>query len=234
MGMMTFDLAIENREAKVTPAMGACPRDMKIHGMNGLLKRALDIAVASIALLYLAPLMLIVAIALKIEGGSVFYKQERVGRGGKRFAMWKFRSMHPNSDQLLLNLLATSKSAAQEWDLYQKLRNDPRITPIGNLIRKTSIDELPQLFNVIMGEMSVVGQRPILPHQTDTYGPHLPGYMRARPGITGLWQISGRSALTFEDRASIGSEYVNQWSLLRDFKILLLTIPVVLFSRDAY
>lgn len=232
--MMTFDLAIENRKTKVTPAKGTCPRDRKIYGMNGLLKRVFDIIVAASALIFLAPLMLIVAIALKIEGGSVFYKQVRMGRDGTHFPMWKFRSMHPNSDQLLLDLLSTSQAATDEWEQFQKLRNDPRITRLGNLLRKTSIDELPQLFNVITGEMSIVGQRPILPHQTDTYGSHLPGYIRARPGITGLWQISGRNALTFEDRARIGSEYVNQWTLIRDVKILLMTVPVVMFSRDAY
>lgn len=232
MGLVTFGLGLSTNLS--APAPGKSPKDKALMGMNGPIKRALDIVLCVPAIIFLAPLFLIVAIAIKLEGGPVFYTQRRLGRGGENFPMIKFRSMKPNSDHLLEQKLRECPEAAAEWSEFQKLRNDPRITALGRFLRASSIDELPQLFNVLFGHMSIVGQRPILPNQRDAFGRHIAGYERARPGITGLWQVRGRNKLSFEKRAQMGSEYVNRWSLWLDIKIILMTIPAVLFSKDAF
>ncbi len=235
MGIMPFDLEIDARELNVPPAAAHGPDDPKLFGMNGFAKRVLDLLIAVPALIFLLPVLLIAALAVKLEdGGKVFFHQPRIGRNGKLFPMLKFRSMRPDAEAVLEELLARCPKSRDEWGDYQKLRRDPRITQTGRFLRASSIDELPQLLNVIRGEMSIVGQRPILPSQRDAYGVHIAGYERARPGITGLWQIRGRSQLNFEARAIIGSEYVNTWSLGTDVKIIVLTVPAVLFSKDAF
>jgi exopolysaccharide production protein ExoY len=203
-------------------------------GINGPAKRVLDLIMATLALIALAPLMILTALAVMLDGSSAFYVQSRVGRGGKHFRMFKFRTMRPDADKVLQDLLDSCAFTRAEWEQFQKLRRDPRVTLIGRFLRMSSIDELPQLFNVIKGDMSIVGQRPILPHQREGYGVHIAGYELARPGITGLWQVRGRNRLSFERRAEIGTEYVRTWSLGLDFRIILMTIPALIFSSGAY
>lgn len=208
--------------------------DRHFMGMNGPAKRALDIAISTTALVFLAPLLLVVALLVRLDGGPALFVQQRVGRGGLSFPMYKFRTMHINADDVLNRVLASCEMSRAEWNRFQKLRNDPRITPLGRFLRKTSIDELPQLFNVLVGHMSIVGQRPILPSQREAFGTHIAGYERARPGITGLWQVQGRNRLTFQQRAELGTEYVNRWSLWFDIKIILMTLPAILLGSNAY
>lgn len=203
-------------------------------GINGGAKRTVDVLISLLALVFLAPLMLLVFVAIKCDGGGAFYVQSRVGRGGKLFRMYKFRTMHTNAGDVLKQLLETDEGARAEWGRFQKLRNDPRVTRTGRVLRASSIDELPQLFNVLKGDMSIVGQRPILAHQRAAYGPHIAGYEKARPGITGLWQVKGRNRLSFEQRAALGTDYVRRWTLGRDLWILLLTVPALLSSTGAY
>lgn len=235
MGMMPFDLRIDEPQINSAPARPAQPEDAFVFGMNGAVKRLLDLVIAISACILLLPVFLVAALAIKLEdGGRVFYHQKRIGRGGKLFPMLKFRSMRPDAESVLEELLARCANSRNEWNEFQKLRTDPRITRIGRFLRASSIDELPQLMNVVLGHMSIVGQRPILPSQRDAYGIHMAGYERTRPGITGLWQIKGRSKLNFEARAIYGSVYINRWSLWNDIKIVMLTVPAVLFSKDAF
>ncbi|MEO1641820.1 MAG: sugar transferase [Pseudomonadota bacterium] len=202
--------------------------------MNGKAKRALDIILTAPAIFFLLPVFVLTALAIKLEGGPLLFTQDRIGKGGRRFGMLKFRTMHVDAEARLEQLLRDCPRSNEEWASYQKLKHDPRITRIGDFLRRSSLDELPQLFNILKGDMSIVGQRPILPCQRDDYGRHIAGYERARPGLTGLWQVSGRNALTFQDRAALGSEYVRNWSLWFDIKLIALTVPRVLFSKDAF
>ena len=232
--MGVFDLNIQAEPtAQIAPANGFCPHDTQMLGLSGPVKRLMDMVLTLPALIFLAPIFLTIAIAIKLEGGPLLFRQIRIGRNGKRFAMLKFRTMHVDAETRLTQLIANCPDSRAEWQAFQKLRHDPRITRIGHFLRRSSLDELPQLLNILIGDMSLVGQRPILPGQRDTYGRHINGYNRARPGLTGLWQISGRSSLTFIQRASLGSDYINRWSLWLDIKIIALTIPSVLFSQDA-
>lgn len=203
-------------------------------GINGAAKRAADILISLCALVFLAPLMLVTFTAIKLDGGGAFFTQSRVGRGGRLFRMYKFRTMHTDAEAMLQRLLDADPQARAEWNRFQKLRNDPRITHIGQFLRLSSIDELPQLLNVLKGDMSIVGQRPILAHQREAYGVHITGYEQARPGITGLWQVKGRNRLSFDQRAALGTDYVRRWSFSRDLWILILTVPALLFSAGAY
>lgn len=202
-------------------------------GINGPVKRALDIAIALPAIIFLLPLLLAIAIAIRVGGGPVIFRQQRVGRGGVNFPMFKFRTMHVDAEARLAQILATSPQAAAEWNDFQKLSNDPRITAIGGLLRRSSLDELPQLFNVLLGHMSLVGQRPILPQQRSQYGAHLEAYEAARPGITGLWQVTGRNATTFNRRAEVGSIYLRRWSLVFDLKLIVMTLPAVFSAQTS-
>lgn len=203
-----------------------------------IIKRSMDIIISAIALLLLSPIMFVVAIMLKVEGqgGSVFYGGERIGRNGKRFKCWKFRSMEPNSDHLLEELLESDPEARKEWETYRKLkRPDPRITTkTARLIRKTSIDELPQIWNVLIGDMSLVGPRPILDDEIELFGENIKHYARVRPGITGLWQVSGRNDTSFQRRVYWDGWYVRNWSVWGDLVILIKTLRVVLGGSGAY
>jgi len=216
------------------PATGYTESDSHLFGLNGPVKRAMDIALVMPALIFLLPVFLIIALIIKLEGGPIFFIQQRLGRDGKRFGMIKFRTMHTDAEARLDALLAQCIDSRTEWETFQKLKRDPRITRSGDFLRRSSLDELPQLLNILIGDMSVVGQRPILLNQRDAYGVHIKGYERARPGLTGLWQVSGRNALSFQDRAALGSEYVNHWSLWFDIKLIALTVPRVLLSKDAF
>jgi exopolysaccharide production protein ExoY len=198
-------------------------------------KRALDIIGAGVGLLLLAPFFLIVALMVRADGGPAFFAHQRVGRGGKLFGCLKFRSMVIDSQARLEALLASDPAARAEWEATRKLKNDPRITRIGRFLRSTSLDELPQLINVLRGEMSLVGPRPVQEAEIDRYyGASAAHYMAVRPGITGLWQVSGRSETSYESRVALDVSYVSRPSLLADISILLRTPVAVLSRRGAH
>jgi len=198
-------------------------------------KRALDIIGAGVGLLLLAPFFLIVALMVRADGGPAFFAHQRVGRGGKLFGCLKFRSMVIDSQARLETLLANDPTARAEWEATRKLKNDPRITPIGRFLRSTSLDELPQLINVLRGEMSLVGPRPVQEAEIDRYyGASAAHYIAVRPGITGLWQVSGRSETSYESRVALDVSYVSRPSLLADISILLRTPVAVLSRRGAH
>lgn len=199
-------------------------------------KRAMDIVLSGAALIPLLPVIGIVALCLKLEGqgGTVFYGGSRLGRGGKLFQCWKFRSMEPDSDHLLEEYFVKNPEMREAWETYHKLPDDPRIkTKTARFIRKASIDEIPQLWNVLKGDMSLVGPRPILPSEKTEYGNNIDAYIKVKPGITGLWQVSGRNAVSFQRRIYWDNWYVRNWSLWGDIVIILKTIPVVINRSDA-
>jgi lipopolysaccharide/colanic/teichoic acid biosynthesis glycosyltransferase len=190
-----------------------------------LIKRAMDVVGASVIGLLILPLLCILAVIIRRDGGKAFYCQRRLGENGRIFSIWKLRSMVPNADLCLQRYLEENPEARVEWDLVQKLRNDPRITPIGRYLRKYSIDEFPQLLNVFTGDMSLVGPRPMFPEQRALY----PGtaYFHLRPGMTGLWQVSERNGSSFADRAKFDTLYAETMSLRTDLTTLLRTVAVV-------
>jgi Undecaprenyl-phosphate galactose phosphotransferase WbaP len=198
------------------------------------MKRLMDIVGSGLALLALSPVFLLLPLFIRRDGGRAFYGQERVGLNGKRFMCLKFRSMVMNGDEVLTRLLNENPQARKEWMTTQKLRHDPRITRVGSFIRKWSIDELPQLINVFRGDMSLVGPRPIFPDQAERYKEDIHFYTRVRPGLTGLWQVSGRNDVTFDRRVYMDCWYVRNWSLWHDIAIICKTIPVVLNRTGAY
>ncbi len=198
-------------------------------------KRALDILIALIALLVLAPLLLMTSlILLLIQGRPIFIAHRRIGRGGGMFPCLKFRTMVNNNEELLEKYLAANPAERAEWTATRKLRNDPRITPFGAFLRKSSIDEIPQLLNVVLGQMSIVGPRPIVPSETVYYGQNYADYIRVRPGLTGLWQVSGRSDADYVKRVQLDALYVANRSLVGDLVIMVKTIPAVLHARGSY
>lgn len=203
--------------------------------MQGTLGRTFDIAVALIAILVFLPFLIVAACAIKLSApGPVLFVQPRVGRDGKMFPCLKFRSMVVNAHDVLQDLLANSPEARAEWDQDQKLRQDPRITPIGSILRKSSLDELPQLFNILAGHMSVVGPRPIIEAEICRYGSRFGAYCSVRPGLTGLWQVSGRNEVSYEARVRLDAFYAQRKSTLYDLAICFRTVPAVLASRGVY
>ena len=205
----------------------------KRFSLGRVFKRIMDVGISAIALLLLAPLFAFVGAMLKIEGqgGSVFYGGKRVGKNDRLFKCWKFRSMEPDSDHLLQAYLDSDPMIKAHWDKYRKLEKDPRITTrTASMIRKLSIDELPQLWNVLVGDMSLVGPRPILSDEKHYFGRRLSHYLSVRPGLTGLWQVSGRNNASFMRRVYWDSWYVRNWSLWHDIIIMIKT-PMVLLSR---
>ncbi|MBL8536020.1 MAG: sugar transferase [Hyphomonadaceae bacterium] len=206
----------------------------KVRAANGLAKRAFDVVVAALALVFLSPALLLIAAIIKLtDGGPVFFSHTRLGRHGQRFACVKFRTMAVDSAERLEAHLSADPDAAAEWEATQKLRDDPRITKFGALLRKSSFDELPQLFNVLRGEMSLIGPRPITRDELNRYGRDRRFYLLVRPGMTGLWQVSGRSSTSYERRVAFDREYLEDWSWLGELWILLMTIPAVLRTEDA-
>ena len=192
------------------------------------LKRTMDIVGALTFFVLLGPLYLGVALAVWLGlGGPVHYGQTRLGQGGRAFRFYKFRSMVNGSDELLARHLERDAAARAQWTRFQKLENDPRITPVGRVLRKLSLDELPQFFNVLKGDMSLVGPRPCMVRQRSLYGGSWDHYCHMRPGITGLWQVSGRNRLTYAARVELDARYAAQWSLWLDLKILTRTVWVV-------
>ncbi|MEZ5352478.1 MAG: undecaprenyl-phosphate galactose phosphotransferase WbaP [Bryobacteraceae bacterium] len=198
-------------------------------------KDVMDFLLASAALVVLAPLFLLIGLAVLIESGfPVFYGHRRVGRAGESFRAWKFRSMVNDADDAFAAYLAAHPEARQEWEQTHKLRHDPRVSRIGAILRKTSLDELPQLWNVIRGEMSVVGPRPVVSGEIAKYGERIDLYYRVKGGITGLWQVSGRNDTSYEQRVALDLYYIRNWSVWLDLFIMARTVTAVLFRRGAY
>jgi len=192
------------------------------------IKRCFDLMLCALALPIALPLIAIAVVIVLRGGGTPFFGHMRVGRGGRLFRCWKLRTMVPDADKVLVDHLKKDEAAAAEYALRHKLSNDPRITPAGRVLRRYSVDELPQLWNVVKGEMSLVGPRPITVGELDAYGPNEALYTSVRPGITGLWQVSGRNGLTFPERIAFDSRYGREVSFALDFKILVRTVAVVL------
>lgn len=197
-------------------------------------KRVFDFVAAFCIVLSLAPLIVIVALYLLTQGGPLLIRHQRIGKRGKPFACLKFRSMVVDGDAVLERHLARDAAARAEWASNRKLKEDPRVTPFGKIMRQTSVDELPQLLNVLRGEMSLVGPRPIVAAEVVHYGIHIGQYEHVRPGLTGAWQVSGRSQLSYEARVALDCEYVARRSFRRDLSILLATVPAVLTSKGSY
>lgn len=196
------------------------------------LKRGLDFCAALCALILLTPFLLGLACWVKFDSpGPIFFRQVRLGKGGQPFVMLKFRTMAVAAPQLLETHLNENPDARLTWTQFQKLMDDPRLTRAGKFLRRLSLDELPQLWNVLCGEMSLVGPRPCLPEQKEFYCEHFVWYAAMRPGMTGLWQVSGRNQLSFLERVWLDVQYVQQWSWCGDVRILLQT-PGVVFRRD--
>ena len=190
-----------------------------------VLKRGMDIALVLLAAVPVVIVLAACAVLIARDGGSPFYSQTRVGRFGRTFKMWKLRSMTANADEALAQHLANDPAARSEWDRNQKLRNDPRITKVGAILRKTSLDELPQLWNVLIGDMSLVGPRPMMVEQQELY----PGsaYYALRPGLTGFWQVSVRNESSFAERAQYDAAYLSKVTLAQDVAVMLKTVSVV-------
>jgi Undecaprenyl-phosphate galactose phosphotransferase WbaP len=198
-------------------------------------KRAIDLVIVALTFPLVPLTILLLAVLVRLESpGPAFYGHDRIGRDHSRFRIWKLRTMQVNGDQLLANALANDHALREEWLQDRKLRHDPRITRVGRLLRKTSLDELPQLWNVLRGEMSLVGPRPIVEEEIASYGHNFALYCRVTPGLTGLWQVSGRNAVSRRDRVRLDSYYVRNWSPWLDLHILARTARVVLTGQGAY
>ncbi len=195
----------------------------------------MDIVIAGLALLFLLPLLIGLAIATWLgDPGPIFFGHLRLGKNGRSFRCLKFRTMVKDAEERLLRHLESDPAAREEWERDRKLANDPRITGIGRFMRKSSLDELPQLWNVLRGEMSLIGPRPIVQAEVPRYGRYIADYMMARPGISGLWQISGRNDVSYRRRVALDVAFARSQSVKLYLRILVLTIPAVLLQRGSY
>lgn len=209
--------------------------EISAHPKSSSLSRAIDVIGAVGLLFFFAPLMALIALSIFVANpGPIMFRQARIGRNGRLFKCLKFRTMATDAEARLAVLLESDSNARAEWARDQKLRNDPRIVGVGKFLRRSSLDELPQLFNVLRGEMSLVGPRPIVPDEARRYGRYLNEYCQVRPGLTGLWQISGRNDISYRRRVAFDVLYVRHASASFDIKILLFTIPCVLLSKGSY
>ncbi len=200
-----------------------------------VVKRCLDIVLIVLAAPVLLLMLGVVAILVMFSSpGPIFYSHRRIRRNGAFFSMWKFRTMCVNSAEVLEDYLSSHPEARSEWNRTHKLRHDPRITPIGAFLRRYSLDELPQFWNVLAGHMTLVGPRPIVAAEVEKYAESFECYCRVKPGLTGLWQVSGRSELSYPERVALDCEYVNHWALGKDFRIMLKTFNVVLKQDGAF
>ncbi len=200
-----------------------------------LVKRVIDVLAAFAVGVLISPFLLVIALFIKLDSpGRVFYGHTRIGQGGRRFKAWKFRSMVKDADRVLKEYLEAHPELREEWERDQKLKNDPRVTRVGRILRKTSLDELPQLWNVLKGEMSLVGPRPIVQEELAKYGDKGAFYLKVKPGMTGLWQVSGRNDTSYQERVELDVYYVRNWSVWLDLYILARTVWVVLFGKGAY
>ena len=233
----TDDALTKGASRAVGTAAAAVPMTKVGPGVVGLaLKRVFDLISVVVILALFGWLMVVIAVAVRLTGGKkVLYGHTRVGRNGKPFQCLKFRSMVTNSDEVLRNLLATDPDARAQWERDFKLKDDPRITRIGRFIRKTSLDELPQLWNVVKGEMSIVGPRPVVQAEFDQYyGGARDHYLSVPPGLTGLWQVSGRNDLDYAQRVELDKSYVENSNVFFDFMIVMRTVKVMVVKRGAY
>ena len=203
--------------------------------VGGRAKRCFDIATSATGILFLLPLFCLVALAIKLmDPGPVLYRHRRIGKDGIPFDCLKFRTLVVGADQVLRRYLADNREAALEWETRHKLTDDPRVTALGAVLRKSSLDELPQLFNVLKGDMSVVGPRPIVAAEMPKYGDCLGHYLRARPGLTGPWQVSGRNDVDYGSRVRLDRDYVERWAIRNDLLIIIKTMRVVVTARGCY
>lgn len=202
---------------------------------GGTIKRGFDIVGAAGCIILLCPLLILVALLVKLsDGGSVFYGHARIGRAGRVFHCLKFRTMREDGDAVLAAYLRDNPDAKAEWEATRKLKSDPRVTPVGAVLRKLSLDELPQIFNILAGEMSIVGPRPVVREELEIYGSAAIFYLKSRPGLTGLWQVSGRNDVSYERRVEFDRHYVENWSLVEDIRIILKTVPAVCLAWGSY
>jgi exopolysaccharide biosynthesis polyprenyl glycosylphosphotransferase len=215
----------------------------KFYGVQGRVKRMVDVVLAVVGLLVSAPLFLVIALLVKRSGpGPVFYVQERLGRDGRPFRFYKFRTMQHNSDDAIHREFAAMfingdaegcRRTSGRADLF-KMKSDPRVTGIGLWLRRTSLDELPQLYNILRGDMSLVGPRPPISYEIENYLPWHMERLRVTPGLTGLWQVSGRSSVSFDEMVRLDLQYIDRWSIWMDTQILLRTVPVVIKGSGGY
>jgi undecaprenyl-phosphate galactose phosphotransferase len=203
--------------------------------VNRIFKRSFDFVLGLIMLICLSPLLAVIALAIKLDSpGPVLFAHLRIGHNGKHFYCYKFRSMTVTAREMLSRLLQDNPELQQEWQRHYKIKNDPRITRVGKFLRSTSLDELPQLLNVLKGQMSLVGPRPITDQEVSYFGNHIENYYLVRPGLTGLWQVSGRSEMDYQRRVSLESWYVRNWSLWTDITLLMRTFAILLAGHGAY
>jgi exopolysaccharide production protein ExoY len=224
-GMRHFEYALS--EAPVFASRSSRP-------IGGVGKRAFDIIGALVCVVGSVPLLIGCCLLVLASGRPVLFRQRRIGFGGQEFTCLKFRTMAIDAERRLQDYLAKDCDAKQEWQKYRKLRNDPRVTVLGRMMRRSSLDELPQLLNVLRGDMSLVGPRPIVADEVAHYQEHFSLYASARPGLTGLWQVSGRNGTTYAQRVAYDVEYVRNWSLMRDTKIVVATLGHVIDGKGAY
>jgi Undecaprenyl-phosphate galactose phosphotransferase WbaP len=203
------------------------------HVAGRAVKWMLDHIIAAVVLILIFPLLFVVSLLVCMDGGPVIFGHRRVGLGGQPFRCLKFRTMVMDSAAVLARTLAEDPDAAAEWAENHKLRNDPRVTRVGRFLRVTSLDELPQLFNVLRGEMSLVGPRPIVQEEVVRYGQDIEYYYRVKPGLTGLWQVSGRSDTSYRERVAFDVAYVKKWSLWQDLWILVKTVQVIVMREGS-
>ena len=204
--------------------------------MYFFIKRLFDVLMAIIGIIAMIPIALIVKVSYMLTGDfdSIFYKQKRIGKNGEEFDFYKFRSMIPNADEVLKELLKNDKKLAKEYKINKKLEHDPRVTKMGNILRKTSLDELPQVLNIIKNDMSVIGNRPYLPREKEDMGIYYNDIIKTKPGLTGLWQVSGRNELSFQEMVALDLYYINNLNWLLDLKIIMKTIGVVFLPKGAF
>ena len=199
------------------------------------LKRTIDIVASALLIVVLLPIALLIVLAIMVDSpGPVVFVQRRVGRGGAEFSLIKFRTMRADADAVLDDALARDPGLRAEWEQTRKLRDDPRVTRVGRFLRRLSLDELPQLLNVLIGTMSLVGPRPVREDEVRIFGDRAASVLSVRPGLTGLWAVSGRSDISYEDRVALEHRYVEGWSMWLDLRILARTIPAVARGHGAY
>ncbi len=231
--------SVADEVMRPTPALYIVADTSRFASIQGTLKRLFDAAAAVSALIVLSPLLLVISLLVKRSSpGPVLFVQERVGKDGRIFRFFKFRTMFHNSDDAIhrqfASMFINGDGDGASGDNVYKMTQDPRVTGIGAFLRRTSLDELPQLFNILRGEMSVVGPRPPLPYELEQYQPWHHERLRVTPGLTGLWQVSGRSTVPFEEMVRLDIHYINTWSLGLDLRIVARTIPVILQGSGAY
>ncbi len=218
----------------VLPPLAVPSRRGLVINVQRMAKRTMDITVSLAALIILSPLILVLAFLIRRDGGPALFGHTRIGKNSTSFKCLKFRSMIRNSQEVLEHHLAENPEARAEWTADHKLKNDPRITRLGAFLRRSSLDELPQLINVLKGDMSLVGPRPIVWNEVSKYDQHIADYYQVRPGITGLWQISGRNDVSYTKRVELDSHYIRNWSLWHDIAIMIKTVPALLNRSGAY